>query len=247
MVRLLAVLVLAGASAFAETISLESGLRLRYEFNNNVLDTSGNNFDGTLNGNPSFTSDQNNNANSAIFLNGSAQFVRFPDTVFGPSVEAFTFYAKVNVDPSKSGGIVMKGSTNGEAQLKIFNGEFSFQVNTGTKWEYATTTATAGYKNLVGTYLKNSNISIFVDGDLKTQTPINNSGLWANWGFFSAVGAYTHAGGSFEYFDGVIDEVRIYDRALNTSEIQALGVPEPTSLSLLLAGGAVLMARRRKV
>ena len=169
------------------SIEGRSGLRLRYEFNNNVLDTSGNNFDGTLNGNPSFTFDQNNNANPAIFLNGSAQFVRFPDTVFGPSVEAFTFYAKVNADPSKSGGIIMKGSTNGEAQLKIFNGEFSFQVNTGSSWEYATTTATAGYKNLVGTYLKNSSISIFVDGDLKKRTPITNSGLWANWGFFTAV------------------------------------------------------------
>ena len=230
----------------AETVSLDLGLRLKYEFNNNTFDTSGNNLNGTPNGNPNYTNDENNIPNSAIFLNGQGQYVRFPDSVFGPNVDAFTFYAKVNVDPLKSGGIIMKGSQNGEAQLKIINGEISFQVNTGTAWKYATTTATAGYKNLIGTYVKNSFISVYVDAELKQQTTISNSALWSNPGFYSSVGAYVHSAGSFEYFDGVIDEVRIYDRLLNTSEIQALGVPEPSALSLLIVGLGVVFRRSRK-
>ena len=46
------------------------------------------------------------------------------------------------------------------------------------------------------------------------------------------------------YFNGLIDEVRIYNRALSDSEIMAL-VPEPATLLLLAFGGAALLRRRR--
>jgi len=230
----------------AETVSLDSGLRLKYEFNNNTLDTSGNNLNGTPNGNPGYTYDGKSNANRAIFLNGSAQFVRFPDSVFGPSVNAFSFYSRVLVDPTISGGIIMKGSENGEAQLKIVDGDFTFQVNT-SNWFYARGLATSGWHNLAGIYLKDSYIALYVDGVLQQQTSISISDMHASSGFYSSVGAYVHAGGSFEYLTGSVDEVRIYDRLLNSGEIQALGVPEPSAFSLLAVGfgGLALMRRRR--
>ena len=44
-----------------------------------------------------------------------------------------------------------------------------------------------------------------------------------------------------------IDDVRFYDRALSSGEVNAVYlVPEPSSLSLLLAGGLVALAGRRK-
>lgn len=230
----------------AETVSLDSGLRLRYDFNNNTLDSSGNSLNGAPNGSPSYTNDQKNNPNSAIFLNGSAQFVRFPDNVFGPSVNAFSFYSRVLIDPSISGGIIMKGSENGEAQLKIVDGQFTFQVNT-SNWFYARGLATSGWHNLAGIYLKNTYIALFIDGVLQEQTNLSTSDMHASSGFYSSVGAYVHSAGSFEYLTGSVDEVRIYDRQLNLSEIQALGVPEPSALSLIVVGfcGSAILRRRR--
>jgi hypothetical protein len=244
--KYVSVFFLFASMSFAETVSISSGLRLHYAFNGNALDGSGNNLNGTPVGAPSFASDQNNNPNSAIFLNGNAQYVRFPDTVFGPSVNAFTFYSKVLIDPSNSGGIIMKGSENGEAQLKIVDGEFTFQVNT-SKWFYARGLATSGYHNLVATYLKNSYIALYIDGVLQQQTDLSVSDMHAGSGFFSSVGAYVHSAGSFEYLTGNVDEVRIYDRLLNSLEIQFLSVPEPSALSLLASGlGGLAILRHRR-
>ena len=46
------------------------------------------------------------------------------------------------------------------------------------------------------------------------------------------------------YFNGLIDEVRIYNRALSGSEIMAL-VPEPATLLLLSLGSLALLRRHR--
>ena len=48
------------------------------------------------------------------------------------------------------------------------------------------------------------------------------------------------------HFNGSIDEVAIYNRALNQNEIQALYlVPEPTTISLALVAGMTLLALRK--
>jgi len=46
-----------------------------------------------------------------------------------------------------------------------------------------------------------------------------------------------------QYFWGMIDEARVYDRALTAAEIADLSVPEPQAMGLLLAAG--LLLRRR--
>jgi len=53
-----------------------------------------------------------------------------------------------------------------------------------------------------------------------------------------------------DYFSGLIDEVVIFDQALDPTVIDELYrtklVPEPATVALLLAGGSVLMRRRRR-
>jgi hypothetical protein len=56
------------------------------------------------------------------------------------------------------------------------------------------------------------------------------------------------ASGNTEYFAGIIDDVRIYNTILTASEINALAVPEPSTMMLALVGGAALLGlSRRKV
>jgi hypothetical protein len=49
-----------------------------------------------------------------------------------------------------------------------------------------------------------------------------------------------------QYFEGMIDEVRIYDRTLNASEIATLSVPEPATILLLSLGGILLRRKQLK-
>ena len=47
-------------------------------------------------------------------------------------------------------------------------------------------------------------------------------------------------------FDGLIDEVRIYNRGLNETEVLAIyNVPEPATMSLLALGGLAVLKRRK--
>ena len=57
------------------------------------------------------------------------------------------------------------------------------------------------------------------------------------------IGAFESSGAVSKYYAGLIDEVRVFDEALDAAAISAL-VPEPTTISLLLIGG--LLLRRRK-
>lgn len=52
--------------------------------------------------------------------------------------------------------------------------------------------------------------------------------------------------GSLASFDGLIDEVRIYDHALSIGEVQALHVPEPSTSILGVLSLAALCGRRRR-
>lgn len=91
-------------------------------------------------------------------------------------------------------------------------------------------------------------ISVYLDGVFASSEIIRPDPITADAPFY--IGTEYDPNNSFPEprpFIGSIDDVRVYNRALSSDEIQALHlVPEPSSLSLLLAGGAVALFRRRK-
>ena len=82
-----------------------------------------------------------------------------------------------------------------------------------------------------------SNIKIYLNG---SEVQSKDNAQVAN--VFSLFGGW--GGGAANNYDGVIDELYIYDEAISASAVAAL-VPEPGSLALLGLGGLMITRRRR--
>lgn len=89
--------------------------------------------------------------------------------------------------------------------------------------------------------LDGTNMRTYVDGVLETTA--SYSGTPMGTGEQIRIGRHHSLG---RQFSGLMDDIRVYNHALTSSEVQALAaVPEPTSC-LVLAFGAVTLAMRRR-
>jgi len=105
---------------------------------------------------------------------------------------------------------------------------FRTSAGTGLFWVYATTPIISASWSLVAVRSNGTKISFFVNGTEVANTVGGgvNSGQWLHdIGLGTStprIGARTAGGAAVEPFSGLIDEVRIYDKALTNSEIQRI-------------------------
>jgi hypothetical protein len=199
-----------------------NGLVAYYPFNANANDESGNGHDGRIAG-ASMVTDRFGNPNSAFSFNGTSDYIKVMNSEnldFKP--KGFTLAAWVNYDNNLSDVVVLSkhrysygtGYVLGveKNQAKVFLDQYGHLATTETysdsQWHF-----------IVCTY-DGTTLILSVDGIQKGNQKVaynrtNTSKL--------CIGASeNNSGGINGYYSGLIDDVRIYNRALSESEIQIL-------------------------
>ncbi|MET0070595.1 MAG: Ig-like domain-containing protein [Candidatus Thiodiazotropha sp.] len=232
---------------YRHTLDITTGLLGHWAFDANAADSSGNNYHGTLtNGAAIDTNDATD-----IVGEGKLSLDGFNDYVnLSPHITSFsglsqgTISAWINTTSSAVQHIfsIYDRSSPNEADLGVDNGElFFFVENTGPGILLnveADMTINDGAWHHVAVTVDGSGNNLYVDGVQLTGGALTYlNGNSSTSAFFSSVdfiddmqiGSIDDSGsGIVNPFNGLIDEVRIYNRALTSSDIAELANQAPT-------------------
>ena len=193
-----------------------------WHFNENAgmiaYDSSGRGNHGTLNG--AVWGD--GKYNPAMSFDGVDDYVGIPDSAeLNIARGSWEMWLKFSAKPSEAGLMNplakqeqywIHGSSDNSLQAKI-------SVN-GTRYIAKTSSGfieTDKWYHAVGVY-DNADLKLYVNGSLEDSVPIAQGGDIDTTSNILAIGTWS----SFvDYFDGLIDEVKIYNRALDADEVLA--------------------------
>ena len=223
---IIALIAISLINGFSQTVDLKRGLVAFYPFNGNANDESGNGNNGTVNG-ATLTNDRNGNSKSAYSFNGSYDMIDFN---YSPTKNTDNFAIACWINPSitnQNGTPVLLGVDDCIGGKSYLNGVEIYIGSTGQvgnvlaigvsdiEWipsNYRINSANKWY--FIVLQRNNTNYSMYVDG----SQVLNKRGSSPRQPNDLKIGSATNG----RFFNGSIDDVRIYDRALNEEEIQAL-------------------------
>ena len=202
--------------------AVSSGLADWWKAEGNALDAAGN-ASGTVNGGVTYAPGI---AGEAFDFNGANGYIAIPPSADFVGTGAFTVSAWIK---TTSDGLIIQqrdaSNFNGEYVLAVVGGKINF-------WDYGNSeygfnfssneTVTDGkWHSIVAVRLAGGTGEIYIDGNLdNTQAgpavPIgSNVNIYIGADYRDLVYGYPP-----EYFNGLIDEVQIYHRALSASDVQ---------------------------
>ncbi|HLY70421.1 MAG TPA: LamG domain-containing protein [Puia sp.] len=221
-------------------VHLANGLVAYYPFNGNANDTSGNGLNGTITGGVGFSNDAAGNANSAATFDGSTGYIIVPDITgkFQTSALSISFLVNLTNTTVRESFIANQNFTDGTGLtygVVIGTAGTSlpyFGVPTNTLgcgapiYDLSSTVSIANqmnpnkWYNIVAIF-SDSLQEIFVNGILNTAITRNFGTLnHCSSNNSLMIGAWWS--GDLIPVNGSMDEVRIYNRALNQDEINQL-------------------------
>jgi len=201
----------------------DSGLIAYWPFNGNANDESGNNHDGGLNGGVLLTNDRFGNPESAYAFDGINGRIHYPLLWgFNEAPNYLTMAAWFNYAQTESEGKILYHGWTGEFQLLAVGDTAAGGVHLSSGWYSAHTAIVPNtWYFIVAIWEKGDKLSLYLDGILADtlSVPDEPLGIQASL-YFSSIGSYNQSAGAF--FTGMIDDIRIYDRALSGNEIDSL-------------------------
>ncbi len=200
----------------ASSADLNDGLVAYYPFNGNANDESGNGYNGTVDG-ATLTTDRFGNASSAYYFDGNDDFIYAPVNINPDIMPSMTMSAWVRADEDspimqvishdnggydRSLGIDSRGGGIGWSAFSGSGGVLGYSPVTIGEWVF---------------------VAVVYDQNVSTVKLYVNDTIYEGEGNLGSGLDYIHIGSNpshAEYFAGAIDEVRIYNYALNQSEIK---------------------------
>jgi hypothetical protein len=227
--------------------SISSGLVAYYTFENTVFDFSGNNHGGSLFGSISYANDRNGHARGAYGFDGTSAYITVADraslrlansdftlnTWIRPTAYSASLYSTIL---SKRGTGANNGwfwAINGTGSSPA--GAISYIPGVGNTGAVSTSTITTGAWHMVTSiYTKStSQLSTYIDGTL-SNTVSGISGTNASATALMYIGRDNPAVGT-SYFKGAINDIRIYNRTISATEINALYIAPDAPMDGLIA------------
>jgi len=207
-----------------------NGLVAYYPFNGNANDESGNGNHGTVTG-ANFTSDRFGNTSSACNFDGIDDEINFGDVSFYNGVAAASISVWVKYtehsgtyDPFVTKGGMAEHETFGLGTTNEGSGVMRIEFGgDGPVISVATTNDKAdnGEWHHIVTLLENTVPKIYIDGILSSIVAASNVTQIKNQANDMMMGSNLRSDGKY-WYNGVLDDVRIYDYALTEAEILAL-------------------------
>jgi prepilin-type N-terminal cleavage/methylation domain-containing protein len=204
----------------------DDGIAARYNFNGDTNDSNGTAAYNATNNGATVVQGQNSSiTNGAYAFNGTSQNITIP-TVYGLGTSNVTMsvwaWAYATVTPTK-GSFIKIGAGNGYS-IGIGSNNMSTTGTSllflfeGVRWIYPGVTFPAGWHQVAMSIDALGVPSLYLDGNLI----VRSAGLIAQTPTSSSVIGGSLQGSEDRFFNGRIDDVKIFKRALSDAEIKLL-------------------------
>ncbi len=205
------------ANSVALATAPTSGLVGYWNLDGNANDASGSSNNGTVNGVSSWVVGK---IDQAFSFNGSS-YVSVPHvSVLDPGSSLWSVSAWVR--GTSGGSVVWKGSSSTNFyELAVSEGKAIFTINAGGTTVTATAISTASVNDgnwhlITGIRSSTNTADVYVDGVFSGTSTYAGSGTSIDTATSLIIGSEN---GSADFFSGIIDDVRVYNRALLVSEV----------------------------
>ena len=199
-----------------------NGLVAYYPFSGNAMDSSGNNNDGTVHG-AEPTTDRWGRSDQAYEFNGSSDYILVPNSSSLQPADEFTLSAWVNItDLSTLHWILDKRINTGTAPYNSYilcsaSNIFKTGITTNVSANAGKTTIVTGtWHHLVGVY-DGSQLVLYLNGVTDDSVSVSGSVNYSTEPLYIGKSPTNSA-----FTKGKIDDIRIYNRALNAIEVASL-------------------------
>ncbi len=214
---------------------VDDGLLAYYPFSGSADDFSGNGNHGIVHG-AALAAGMSGLPDTAYAFDGMDDYISTPASITNNLLQG-TVFANVKIDSINVVSPILSQGGPGEPTAFYLavdtpgvpgNQDPVLHMGTSLYLYSGSTVSLDEWTSLAATW-DGASWKIFIDGSMEAELATSSSPL--NTSSELKIGRHYHGLGPF-FFDGIMDEVRIYDRPLSQSEIESLSDLEPTMLTI---------------